>query len=412
VDASAQNEGPTLKRSLGLPMITFYGLGTIVGGGFYALTGKVAGEAGMLAPLAFLAAAGIALLSAFSFAELSARFPVSAGEAHYVREAFGAKGLSTTVGWMVIATGVVSAATLANAFAGFLQQFVDAPDWLIICGMVLGLGLVTAWGVNESATLALVVTVIEIGGLVLVLVVSGGSLAEAPARWRELTPSASLADWSGVFLGAYLAFYSFVGFEDMVNMAEEVKRPQRNLPIAILASVLGTGLIYFFVTLVTVLSAPQQELIQSESPLSLAMGNWRFGGQAITVIGMLAGLNGALVQVVMASRVAYGLAGKGQAPSLFRRVSGITHTPLEATVAATAVVLVLALWFPLESLAKATSTILLIVYALVSLALWRIKGRQPESPEGAPCYPRRLPLAGAVVCAVFLLFHLGSLLFE
>jgi amino acid transporter len=410
VNSSSNEEQPELKRSLGLPMITFYGLGTIVGGGFYALTGKVAGEAGMLAPLAFLTAAGIAMLSAFSFAELSARFPVSAGEAHYVREAFGRQWLSAVVGWMVIATGVVSAATLANAFAGFLQQFIDAPDWLVIGGMVFMLGVITAWGINESAMLALVVTVIELGGLLLVLVVAGSSLADVPARWRELTPSASLDDWSGIFLGAYIAFYSFVGFEDMVNVAEEVKQPQRNLPIAILISVVVTGLLYFFVTLVTILSATQQELMESSSPLALALGNWQFGGAAITVIGMLAGLNGALVQVVMASRVAYGLARQGQAPALFARVNRVTRTPLPATAVITAVVLVLALWLPLESLAKVTSSMLLAVYTLVNLALWWLKSRDPSRIEGAPCYPRWLPMTASIVCCLFLLFHLGSLL--
>ncbi len=108
------SEPATLKRSLGLPMLTFYGLGTIVGGGFYALIGEVSAEAGMLMPLAFLAAALIGLLSAFSFAELSARYPVSAGESQYVLEAFGRRWLSAVVGWMVILTGVVSAATLAE----------------------------------------------------------------------------------------------------------------------------------------------------------------------------------------------------------------------------------------------------------------------------------------------------------
>lgn len=391
-------------------MITIYGLGTMVGGGFYALTGKVAGHAGMLAPCAFLAAAGIALLSAFSFAELSARFPVSAGEAHYVREGFGRNWLSAAVGWMVIATGVVSAATLANAFAGFVKALFPMPEWLTICALVIGLGLITAWGINQSALAALVVTVIEIGGLVLVLLLAGGSLKDAPANWRALTPSLSLADLSSVLVGAYVAFYSFVGFEDMVNVAEEVKRPQRNLPIAILMSVTVTALLYGLVSLVTVLSATPQELAESPSPLSLAVANWRFGEGTITAIGMLAGVNGALVQIVMASRVAYGLAGKGQAPALFRRVHPATHTPLEATAAATAIVLALALWLPLEPLAKITSTILLLVYALVNLALWTIKGRHPAPPGEAPCYPRWLPLTAAIVCVVFLLFQLGSFL--
>lgn len=401
-----------LKRSLGLPMITFYGLGTIIGGGFYALTGKVAGEAGMLAPLAFLLAASMALLSAFSFAELSARYPVSAGEAHYVGVAFRRNWLTLLIGWMVIATGVVSAATLVNAFATILSEFVLLPDPLVVSVMVIALGLVAAWGINESTSLALVVTIVEIGGLILVLVFAGSSLADAPARWRELTPSASWADWFGICLGAYLAFYSFVGFEDMVNVAEEVKNPQRNLPIAILVSVIVTGLIYVSVSMVMVLSATQQELIESKSPLSLAFRDWPVGGQVIAVIGMLAGLNGALVQVVMASRVAYGLAGKGQAPAMFARVHPWTRTPLQSTAFISLVILVLALWLPLESLAKVTSTILMSVYALVNLALWRIKRMGIERSPGTPCYPIWLPLTAAVVCVAFLFIQLGVAVFS
>ena len=386
-------------------MLTFYGLGTIVGGGFYALTGEVAAEAAMLTPWAFLASAGIALFSAFSFAELSARYPYSAGEARYVQEAFGRKWLAATIGWLVIATGVVSAATLANAFAGFLQRFIDAPDWAIICPMVIGLGLVTAWGINESAILALLVTLVEIGGLVFIVVVAGHHLPNVRARWSEMVPSFSTDQWSGILMGAYLAFYSFIGFEDMVNVAEEVKRPKRNLPIAILLSVIISGLLYFVVSLVSVLAVPLEELSASKSPLALALGDWQGAAAAITVIGMLAGLNGGLVQMVMSSRVVYGLAGKGHAPALFANVNAATRTPLEATLAVTVVVLVLALWFPITALAKATSTILLVVFALVNLSLWRIKRREPEAPEEVPNYPIWLPIIGCGVCTAFLIFH-------
>ncbi len=194
----------------------------------------------------------------------------------------------------------------------------------------------------------------------------------------------------------------------MVNVAEEVKRPQRNLPIAILVAVIVSGLLYFLVALVTVLSTTQQELVESTSPLALAFGDWRPGSDVITVIGMLAGLNGALVQIVMASRVAYGLAGQDQAPSVFARVNGITRTPLHATAAVTAVVLILAVSFQLESLAKATSSILLVVYGLVNVSLWKIKGRIEESPHDGPSFPRGLPLAATVVCVTFLLLQLLS----
>lgn len=397
-----------LRRSLGLPMITFYGLGTIVGGGFYALSGKVVGEAGMLAPLAFLTASLIALLSAFSFAELSARFPVSAGEAYYVRQAFGRRWLSTTVGWLVIATGVVSAATLADAFARFAQQFITLPHWIMVVSMVLTLGIVTAWGIRESAWMALAITVIELGGLVFVLCVGAGSFAELPDRVSEMTPSLAPGDAFAILMGAYLAFYSFVGFEDMVNVAEEVEDPQRNLPTAILLALGISALLYVLVSMVTVLSAPVEALDESRSPLSLVLGDWAFAGDAITVIGMLAGINGALVQLVMASRVAYGLSREGQAPACLASIHPWTRTPLQSTALMTAVVLALALWLPLETLAKITSSILLVVYALVNASLWQVKRIDVEPPAALKSYPKWLPITGMTVCVAFLLFKLGS----
>ena len=191
-----------LKRSLGLPTITFYGLGTIVGGGFYALAGRVSAEAGMLTPLAFLVAAFIAMFSAFSYAELSARYPYSAGEAHYVLKAFRRIWPSALVGWAVIATGIVSAATLAVAFAGFVRSLIDVPEWLTICAMVIGLGLIAAWDIGVSALFALVITIIELGGLLIVGLAAADSLPTITQRLGELLPGLSFPAWQGVLHGA------------------------------------------------------------------------------------------------------------------------------------------------------------------------------------------------------------------
>ena len=400
----------TLKRSLGLPMITFYGLGTIVGGGFYALVGKVSAEAGMYTPIAFLVASVIAMFSAFSYAELSARYPYSAGEAHYVMVAFRRIWPSALVGWAVILTGVVSAATLADAFAGFVRTLIEAPHWLVICLMVLALSLVAIWGIGESAVMALVITVVELGGLLVIVIVAGDRLGTIPQRWAELTPGFSFHAWSGILVGGYLAFYSFVGFEDMVNVAEEVKDPVRNLPIAILASLGVTTLLYVLVTLVAILAIDQRELAVSDSPLSLVFERGSRAAAIITGIGMLSGLNGALVQIVMASRVAYGMARRHVAPSVFAKIHPRTRTPIAATYAVAAVVLVLALGLPIVVLAKVTSTILLVVYSLVNLSLVVVKSRDRERPAAGPSYPIWLPITGVVTCVGFVSFHLISLL--
>jgi APA family basic amino acid/polyamine antiporter len=395
----------TLKRSLGLPLLTFYGVGTIVGGGFYALAGKVALEAGMLTPLAFLAASLIAMFSAFSYAELSARYPYSAGEAHYTLVAFRRLWPSAIVGWAVIATGVVSAATLADALAGFVRTLADVPEWLVVCAMLIGLGLIAAWGISESAWMALVITVVEVGGLLVVLVASSGSLPTLTERWRELTPGFSPAAWTGIFLGAHVAFYSFIGFEDLVNVAEEVKRPRRNLPIAIFASLGITSLIYVAVSLCLVLSVRQQNLHASGSPLALVFGEGSQLGATITVIGMFSGLNGALVQIVMASRVAYGMAQKRQAPRWLAQVDPRRRTPLLATIVVTLVALVLALWLPIVALAKVTSTILLLVYAMVNVSLIVIKRRPLRRAKEGPKFPLVIPVIGALTCLGFVVFQ-------
>ncbi len=403
-------ERASLKRSVGLPMLTCYGVGTIVGGGFYALIGEVSAEAGMLTPVAFLTAALIGLMSGFSFAELSARFPVSAGESQYGLEAFGKRWLSGAVGWMVILTGVVSAATLARAFAQFTGALISVPDAWVIVTVVIALGLVAGWGVTESVWVALIITIIEVGGLLFVFFVGSHHLAELPGRWQEFIPGFTVAEWSGVFLGAYVAFYSFVGFEDLVNLAEEVKEPPRTLPAAILVSIALAAVLYGAVTLVAVLAVPVERLAESKSPLSLIVGAGTMKAKAMACIGMLAGVNGALVQIVMASRVAYGLSKNGLAPRMFSNVHRVRQTPLEATVLGTLCVLSLALWFPLVWLAKATSTILLVVYALVNLSLLIIKRSNPDLNGPGPRYPMWLPVLGLIACVTFLTFHAASVL--
>lgn len=404
VDEEPASAEAGLERKLSLTVLTWYGVGTIVGGGFYALIGDVAGHAGLLAPVSFLVASAIAALSAFSFAELSARYPFSGGEAYYVREGFRRQWLSTLTGWLVVATGVVSAATLARAVAGFTHELFSVPETWGIVAVVAGLALVAAIGIGESAALVSAITAIEVGGLLWILAASGETLAELPRRTAALAPSLSLSSLPGILSGAYLCFYSFVGFEDMVNLAEETRRPERNLPRAILLALGISTLLYVLVTLVAVLQVPLDELAASDTPLSLLLDR-ESHRNAMTGIATLAGINGALVQIVMASRIVYGMARRGQTPRLFGRIHPRTRTPLEATFGGSLLVLILALWFPLTGLAQATSTALLAVFALVNLALWRIKGREPV-PEDAVRYPRVIPLAGFAACTAFLAFRI------
>ncbi|MEN8178971.1 MAG: amino acid permease, partial [Pseudomonadota bacterium] len=400
----------TLKRSLSLPLVVLYGLGTTIGAGIYALLGEVARNAGMQSPWAFLIASLIASFTALSFAEMVSRFPRSAGEALYVRKGLGLSQLATLVGLLVVLAGCVSSATLINGFIGYLAEFVVMPPDLVILLLGLSLGLLAAWGIAESVLLAAVFTLLEIGGLLLVIWSAREGFGEIPAQLPHLMPGWDPAAWYGIFGASLLAFYAFLGFEDMVNVAEEVKNVRRVLPLGIILTLLITALLYVFLSLSAVLTVPPHELGSSQAPLSLVYErNTGRSSTAISSIALFAIINGALIQLIMASRVLYGLANQASLPAALAYVHPRTRTPLLATALVTALIIPLALWFPLAKLAESTSIITLIIFTLVNLALWRLKGQAP-APAGVWSVPRWIPTCGFFSSLGLLLFGLWHLL--
>lgn len=399
---------PVLLRSLSLPLILLYGLGNILGAGIYVLVGKVAGEAGNSAPLAFLIAALIAGFTAFTFAELASRYPLSAGEAVYVQKGLGIQQLSLLVGLLIILTGIISAATIARGFLGYLSVFIEMPEWFVITALLLSLCLIAIWGISQSVSTAALLTLIEVGGLLLILYVTAPALAELPQRLHEFIPSSNMGAWSGVFSGAFLAFYAYVGFEDMVNVAEEVKQPERNLPLAILLALFLATVLYLGITVSALLVLSPAELSQSDAPLALVYEQVT-GNQPwiISIISLFAVVNGALIQIIMASRVCYGLSNQKWLPVFLGKVSSRTRTPVNATIVITVAIIVAALWFPIETLANATTYLLLVVFSLVNLALIRIKQRG-DSAENIFEIPILVPIVGLLCCVAFLLFQTMS----
>ena len=396
----------SLKRAFSLPLLTFYGLGTILGAGIYVLIGEVVANAGMLAPLSFLLASILAGFSAFSYAELGARFPFSAGEAVYVQQAFGRHGLARMVGLLIVSIGVVSTATLVNGFVGYIHIFIDIEPWLAILLLLCALLGVAMWGITQSAWVAALSTVVEMGGLVLVFTVAAPSLQMLPANWTEMLPPWDGVAWVGVTAGAFVAFYAFIGFEDIVNVAEEVQWPSRNLPLAVLICLGIATTLYLAIAVVSVLQVPVAELADSDAPLALVYE--RATGQPPVFIGLIslaAVINGALIQIIMASRVLYGMASQGWMPAVLASVNPLTRTPLVATALIGILIMVMALWLPLVTLAEITSLITLTVFSLVNLALWRVK-RQDPRPPGIMVFPRWLPIAGFFCSVGFVLFQL------
>lgn len=361
--------GSTLKRSLSLPVLTLYGLGTILGAGIYVLVGKVALVAGLFAPISFLVASVLAMFTAYSFALLSAQYPKAAGPAYYVEQAFARQWLSRIVGWLVIATGVVSAATIARGFVGYLEVYWTLPSWLVITILVLLLVVIASWGVAESVGLAAVITVVELSGLLLVVYFASDALWMLPQQLPTLVPSFDISIWFTILLGGFLAFYAFIGFEDMVNVAEEVIEPARNMPIAILIAMVVAGVLYIVIALIAVLALPLAELQQTDAPMVDLLKPYNAdAASVVALISLVAVTNGALVQLIMGARVVYGMAQQGLMPKWFANIAPKTQTPVRATVLIGLIILILALAFPLLALAKFTSFIVVLVFALVNYA--------------------------------------------
>lgn len=388
-----------LRRSLTLTNAVLYGLGVTIGAGIYVLVGAAAARAGMAAPLAFAAAAVLMGLTAASFAELVGRMPVAAGEAAYVAAAFQSERLGMAVGLLVTAVAVVSGAAIVVGAAGYVGVVVPLPEPVLIVAIVLAMAAVAAWGIKESVVFAGVMTVIEVGGLAL-LIAAGVGGGEVVHRLPEMLPPASPAGLAGIAGAALLAVFAFLGFDSIVNIAEETREPRRTMPRAIFLTLALATLLYMLVVWVAVVAVPPAELAASKAPLALVFGRLTGASPlAMTLIAIVATLNGIIVQIIMASRVLYGLAARGSLPEWLREVSPITRTPLNATLLTAAVVLGLALLLPLERLADWTSRITLVLFALVNLALTRIKARESEPPPGIGyVVPAWVPWAGCASC--------------
>lgn len=404
INGAPVTDTPPLRRSLSLPLVTFYGIGTIVGAGIYVLVGKVAGVAGMATPLAFLLAAIIAGLSALSYAELASRHPVSAAEAVYVQDAFGWTALTRLVGLMMVVIAVISSATLLHGFVGYLRVFLPAPEATALIALALALGVIAAWGITQSVMIAGFMTLVELGGLLLILWAGRSSLGQLGLRTGELLPAFELNAWTGVALGGFLAFYAYIGFEDIVNVSEEVQDAPRNVPRAIMLALIVTTVFYLLVAATAVLAVPLETLAASDAPLALLYEHTT--GQApvvMTLISLVSVTNGVLVQFVMSSRILYGMSRRGWLPPLLGHVHPRTQTPVVATAVITALVLVFALLLPLVTLAKTTSFITLMIFALVNLSLLRIKRRGGMAP--VVTVPLLVPALGFSGCLAMLAFQ-------
>ena len=394
----------TLKRSLTLPLLTLYGLGVTIGAGIYVLVGVAASRAGFYAPVSFVLAGLVVAFTGFSYSELTTRYPVSAGEAAYVRNGFKSHTLAMIVGLMVVLSGVVSSAAISIGATAYLGHLVPLPPTLLLVLIVLVLGLAAGWGILESVSIAAFFTLVEVAGLVFVIFYGIALKPDFLVDIGKLIPPFEAGAWAGIVSASLLAFFAFVGFEDIANVAEEVKDPRKNMPRAIVLTLLIATMVYLVVVSVVVLVVPMDKLVSSDAPLALVFENASATTKGVfTLIASVATINGVLIQMSMSSRILYGLAEQGELPAKLAYIHPRTRTPLVATAVVVGVVMVLALFFPIAVLAERTTQVVLLVFMAVNLSLLRLKLSKEAHQGDIFQVPVWVPIIGFLTCLGLLL---------
>src|SRR5688572_12171776 len=314
-----------LNRTLGLAECIFFGVGSILGAGIYALVGKVAGEGGNLTWLAFIIASVTALFSAFSYAELSAAFPKAGGEYVYAKKALG-NTMGVILGFVISLNGIITGATVSLGFAGYFSQLMDIPLLVSSLSIIIIIFIINSIGIRESSVVNIIFTVIEVGGLVFVIYSAFPHIGEV--NYLELPP----AGINGVLTASALAFFAYIGFEEIVKLAEETRNPEKNIPIALFSASVIVIIFYSLVAIGTVSAIPYEELGKSTSPLADVIGK-KFGKTGIaiiSVIALFATSNTILSNMLGSSRVLLMMAKQTKFLKPLSYVSKRQKTPLAA----------------------------------------------------------------------------------
>ncbi|GAB2576496.1 amino acid permease [Paractinoplanes abujensis] len=399
---------PELKRVMGPGLLLLFVVGDILGTGVYALTGRVANEVGGAVWLPFLIAFLVALLTAFSYLELVTKYPRAAGAALYTHKAFGIHFLTFIVAFAVMCSGLTSASSASKAFA---SNFVEAFDLslgdgfaltAIALGFMLLVGLINFRGVGESVKLNVLLTCVELTGLLIVICIGAWALGGGNGDLSRLTDFQAAEGESAFFsvtAATALAFFAMVGFEDSVNMAEETKDPVRIFPKVMLTGLCITGVIYVLVSISSVALVPPSELGEGDAPLLKVVeaGASAFPLWIFAFITMFAVANSALINMLMASRLLYGMSNERVLPRVLGKVHPTRRTPWVGIVFTTVIAFGL-IWFAdLTALGGTTSLLLLCVFTVVNVAVLVLRRDRVEHKHFKA--PTAIPVIGAIACA-------------
>lgn len=393
-----------LRRTLGFWVLLLYGLGIVIGAGIYVLVGTVAANAGMLAPLAFLAAGALAVLTGLSYAELVTRIPEASGSVGFVHAGFRSKLAGWITGFAVLAATAISGSAIARGSAGYVGELLAVPEWLPGTALVAAFTLLACLKVEIGARVAAAISALEIAGLIAVMSLGADALAGLPQALPQLAPRDG-GDWLRLAEGAFVAFFAYIGFETLANMAEETRDVARTLPRAIMAAIAAAATIYGLVALIGVLAVPLDRLARSGAPLCLVIE--RAGlrcGAGFAALALLALSNGVLVEIILLARLLYGMAERGLLPAAFGAVDARSGVPVRATLIGGGAMLALVATLPFAALAGVTSALTLAVFAAVNAALVAIKWRERGGRGAVPAVvvPLAVPVAGCLACLVVL----------
>lgn len=401
-----------LQKSLGFWQVMLYGMGSMLGAGIYGLIGKAAGALGNAVWLAFIVAMIAAMLTGLSYACVGSRFPRAGGAAYVTQQAFRRSWLSYVVGIAVMMSGLTSMATGTQLIAANLVKAMSLPgnDKLVSIILVMLVGMVIFRGIRESMWANITCTFIEAAGLLFIIVVGMRFLGSVD--YLEVPPAA-LADglWLVVMQGAVLTFYSFIGFEDLLNVSEEVKDAPRNLPRGLIAAMIGSTCIYMAVALTAVSVVPWSQLASSSTPLmdvARTAAPWFKGVDSVYVVITIFSIgNTALLNYLMGSRLLYGMSSQGLMPAILKRVHPVRRTPHVAILTLFVIVSLLIVSGGVKQLAEATVLLLLLVFITVNASLVRLK-LKGDSPRGQFEVPTWVPVIGGIVCAALVVARIYS----
>lgn len=399
---------PKLKRRVSLFALTIYGIGNVLGAGIYALIGEVVGITGNISWLAFLLASITGALTGLSYAELSSMYPKSAAEFVYTEEAFKIRTLSFILGWIIIFSGILSAATVSLAFGGYLSDLlgISLPIITIMFAifLVLGLSLVNFIGIKTSTRTNIIFTLIEASGLIIIIIL--GFFGQQEPNYFSL-PSGS--SFIVIFSAVALIFFAYIGFEDIANLAEEVKEPQKNVPKAIIYSIVITTIIYCFTAVAVIKILPYNLIEGSDAPLADVATEvlGPVGGILMSSIALFATANTVLIMLIVTSRMMYGMARDKALPEGLSKISPKHRTPIIAVLLTTGFTLIPIFFGDISLVAHATVFGVLINFFLINISLIALRRRKPDmerpfelkpSYKGVPI----IALLGSIICIALL----------